>query len=96
VTREHRKTIVLAVIAAVLLFVEILPLPTLSVRVDLPPAGQPVAQPVPATAGSTTALGVGALALVLLIVTVVMIVWVVRRCIRHIRDVKKPNPADVF
>jgi hypothetical protein len=96
-TREHWKTVVIAVIAAVLVVIDILPLRTISVRVELPPAAGTVAEKAPAAeAGSSVALALGALSLVVVSLTVVLIVWVVRRSIRHLADARKPNLADVF
>jgi hypothetical protein len=95
--REHWKTVVLAVIAAGFVVIDILPLSTISIRVELPPAAGTVAESAPRPeAGSSAALAVGALALVILIMTFVLIVWVIRRCIRHVTDAKRPNLADVF
>ena len=79
------KTAILAVIAAVLVGILVMPLSTISIHVELPTTGEAVA-----------AQAMGALLLVLLIVTIILIVWVVRRCIRHVADAKKPNLADVF
>ena len=95
-TREHWKTVILAVIAAVLVGSFLMPMRTVSIRIDLPPAGEPIAEAAAPEAGSAVALAVGALAVVLLIVTIVLIVWVVRRCIRHVADARRPNPVDVF
>jgi len=96
-TREHWKTVVLAAIAAGFVFVDLLPLRSVTIHVELPPAGEPVADKVPAgDANSALSLAVGALAVVFLIVTIGLIVWVVRRCLRHLADARKPDLADVF
>ena len=96
-TREHWKTVVLAVIAAGLVFIDILPLRTITIHVELPPPDGQVAQKI-ATAESNSAasLAIAALAVVFLIVTICLIVWVVRRCLRHLADAKKSNLADVL
>jgi hypothetical protein len=93
VTREHWKTVFLAVIAAVLVFIDILPMRTVSIRVDLPPEAGSAP---PAQVGSAMEAAVMWVSAAVLIVTIALIVWVIRRCIRHVASAKRPNPADVF
>jgi hypothetical protein len=97
VTREHWKTVILGAIAAGLVVVLAFPLSTVSVHVEMPSQGAsalPTPPPVHNTSPQVLALAYATM--LGLVVTIVLIVWIVRRCLRHLADSRKPDLADIF